>query len=799
MSSTKNLFSSEQHSLFTISAILLQYLRTMSNITQPPVINTVVSEKKPLAQFLFATRNKNKLREYQRILKKNVEGIDLQVAEIQDSDPLKVLSEKAKAAYAVHSGPIFVEDTSLTLTSLDNMVGPFADNETNTMTKLAAICRMYEASQKRDAVVSVGIAIFDGQEVHSWVGEVTGSIAPSPLGGNGFGFDPIFIPKGGKKTFAQMTDSQKDAFSPRKLALLQLVKNPPILTQPVFQLQEPSIFQTSRIRKEELTGRKALQFAFALEALEKAGVKPNARFEMKKYAHFTKVSYHNGAVREYKVDPKSASMGLVLLTEVDLKTVPDRGKKRPVRLDVDEMGNPVLYQMGPEAVEVVLASRAAEFTDMHSQDMYKHIRDLLSGKIKQVARTNTRSSVLEEILGMFIKTDDKGVHKILHGASTAIATKELGYKRLSSEGILSRKQAAKGLLMRGPDGVISSLYSYGGMPPTTGSRDSVVTAAMSFMRSWIPRNGVFAGNVERQLQLFKEVKKQILSFSLPKDIEKQVLSQIGIAVGCDNPVAIAKDMKKFKALGGHAARIYTTNPDSRIVETAKAIRKAVGDDFLICVGPVTDYNQAVHLKKEAGVQMFLVGHGGGENCTSLTAGGAANSIELLYQLYLDQQFNDCIIGLEGGTGTTIGALMPLLDVISLNKRGIGGFESTQGLYALKVRNGVESPVIPYHGSASAATQLIESYMSPQIAKRRLGPDGIVRAVEGKVNYIILNDALRSNVSAIRENRAIAGLALADQQSLSMYELRERVAKHGHNHVGISPASSVIAGEHRSGI
>lgn len=767
----------------------------------PESINHVTSESKKTPPYLFATRNVNKLAEYQRILKKQVEGIDLKVPEIQESDPLKVLEAKAKAAYRIYGKPIFVEDTSLTLVTLDNMVGPFADNETNTRTKLEAVCRMFAPTQKRDAVVSVGIAIFDGIGVFSWIGKVDGLIAPEPRGVNGFGFDPIFIPTGSNKTYAQMKASEKDTYSPRRLALEELLKRPVNLQTPVFCLQEPSEFQLSRIRKEELTkNRKAVQFAFSLESLEQANATPNPQLHVNAYTPFLLTQYHEGAVREYKINPKSASMGLVLLSEVDLKTVPDGMKKRPIRLDVDPSGNPVLYQMGPKALEVVLSSRAAEYDEMHSSDMHDHVRSLLSGKTSHIRRSNTASPVLEGILGMILHTNAvSGKREIMRAANVAIATKELGYKRLSSEGQLSRKKAAKGLLMLGPDKVVSSLYAYGGMPPTTGSRDNIVTAAMSYMRCWISRNGVFAGNFPRQLQLFKEVKTKIESFKLPKDIQEQVVAQVGIAVGCDNPVEIARQMKIFQKAGGHAARIYTTNPDKRIVDTAAAIRKAVGEDFLICVGPVTDYEQAVRLKKEAGTQMFLVGHGGGENCTSLTAGGAANSIELLYLLYLDPLFNDCIIGLEGGTGTTIGALLPLLDVISLNKRGIGGYETTQGLYALKARNGKEEPVIPYHGSASAATQLIESYMDESIAKRRLGPDGIVRAVEGKVNYLVLNDALRSNVNAIRENRAIAGLALADQQSLSMYELRERVKKYGHNHIGISSASSVVAGEHRSGI
>src|SRR5690348_1357519 len=178
----------------------------------PEAINHVSSSNTKSPPYLFATRNKNKLAEYQRILKSGVDGIDLKVPEIQDGDPLRVLEAKAKAAYQIYGKPIFVEDTSLTLPTLDNMIGPFADNETNTSTKLAAVCRMFAPSQKRDAVVQVGIAIFDGIGVFSWIGKVDGVIAEEPVGANGFGFDPIFIPNGSKKTFAQMTAKEKDIY-----------------------------------------------------------------------------------------------------------------------------------------------------------------------------------------------------------------------------------------------------------------------------------------------------------------------------------------------------------------------------------------------------------------------------------------------------------------------------------------------------------------------------------------------------------------------------------------------------------
>lgn len=768
-------------------------------------VNYIISSLKQTLPYLFATRNQNKLREYQRILKTPVEGIDLKVPEVQDSDPQTVLEAKAKAAYAIFGGPIFVEDSSITLTSLDNMIGPYADNETNSKTKLLAICRMFAEGQERSAVVSVGIAVYDGRGVHSFVGEVKGKISKNPIGDNGFGFDPIFIPKGSKKTFAQMNDKEKDIYSPRRLAVEKLLKNPPRTENVIFPLQEPSDFQMGRIQKKELAKNpKALEFAFSLDTL--SHVKPNTSLHVEKLLPFHKVTYAGGAVVEYKNNPKSAGMGLVIIPSVDLKLVPDHeGGIRPVRLDVqtvsqdETQSEPFFLQMGPKAIELALSSRAAEFIDMHNTDMYQHIRDMLSGKIEHVERSNTRSRVLEEILGMIVHTDEHGKHSIDRHATVAIATKELGYKRESHDGKLSRRAATKGVLLLGSDGIVSSVYSYGGMPPVTGSIDSIVTAAMSYMRIWIPRNGIFAGNFQKQLAVFKEAKKKIHSYKLPKDIEKIVLSQIGIAVGCEDPQKIALQIKKFQKLGGHAARIYTTNPDMRIVETAEAIYKTVGNDFLICVGPVTDFRQAKILHEKGHVRMFLAGHGGGENCTSLTAGGAANSIEILYEMYLDKLFNDSIIGLEGGTGTTIGALLPMLDVISLNRRGSGGIESTGGLYVRKTRNGFAQPVLPYHGSASAATQLIESYTNPDIAKRRLGLDGIVINIEGKPNYMFMEDAYRSNVNRIREARSHVGLALADQKAQSMYQLREKVAKEGHNHVGISPASSVIANEHRAGI
>ncbi len=783
----------------------------MKATSLPKRVNYVVESKISSAthSIPFATGNLKKVEELQAL------GIAVDVVsyikpiEIQGT-PEEVLHAKAKDAYEKNGGvPTLVEDTSFSIDDLGGFPGSYVKEVLGTMEQREAWCKKISPNN-RGVSFRVGLAVFDGHEVQERWGETQGLIAERPVGPSSFAFDDIFIPKGAKKTYAQMTLSEKTKTSPRAKAYKALVKKPFFLGGEIWQLQEPSDFLLHRINAEELAKHPdALNFAYSLDILQKVGIKPNKELQVEKIAPYHKISYADGAVVEYTLDPSSSGMGLVLLPEVDLKTIPTEKGRTPTRLDVMAFDNPqnpdmplvepMLFQMGPKAMKSALASRAAEFLDMHSPEMHQHIRDMLSGKISHVERTNTRSEVLEAVLGMKVHTDEHGNHTITEPAHVAIATKELGYKRESHTGKLSRKTAARGTLLLGTDGVVSSLFAYGGMPPVTGSVDAIVTSAMSYMRVWIPRNGVFAGNFERQLGLFREAKKKIESFHLPKDIEEQVICQIGFAVGCENPEKIAQNAQKFKQAGGHAVRIYTTNPDIRIVETAETIYKAVGNDFLICVGPVTDTSQARLLHERGHVRMFLIGHGGGENCTSLTAGGAANSIEILYEMYLDKLFNDSLIGLEGGTGTTIGALLPMLDVISLNRRGSGGIECTGGLYAKKHVHGQEVPVLPYHGSASAVTQLIEAYMDPDIGKRRLGLDGIVRAVEGKPNYMVMSDPARSNVNRIRESRSYAGLALADQQSMSIYELREKVARSGHNHIGISPASSVVANEHRSGI
>jgi XTP/dITP diphosphohydrolase len=79
------------------------------------------------------------------------------------------------------------------------------------------------APDKRGAkFVCAAVAVFpDGKELVS-IGEMAGRLLSAPIGENGFGYDPIFVPEGFTKTTAEMSGAEKDAISHRGKALNQL-------------------------------------------------------------------------------------------------------------------------------------------------------------------------------------------------------------------------------------------------------------------------------------------------------------------------------------------------------------------------------------------------------------------------------------------------------------------------------------------------------------------------------------------------------------------------------------------------
>jgi len=169
----------------------------------------------------FATGNKNKLREVNEILGMDLEQIDLELLEPQGIDVAEVVEEKARDAYEKCGKPVLVEDTGLEFIAWNGLPGAlikwFMDSVDN-----KGILKMMAGEAERGIKAKTAVGFYDGQKCHVFVGEVEGEIPAEVRGQSGFGWDPLFIPKGYDESFAEMGSAEKNQISMRKLALEKL-------------------------------------------------------------------------------------------------------------------------------------------------------------------------------------------------------------------------------------------------------------------------------------------------------------------------------------------------------------------------------------------------------------------------------------------------------------------------------------------------------------------------------------------------------------------------------------------------
>lgn len=170
----------------------------------------------------FITGNRKKFQEASAILD-NLEQLDIDLAEIQDIDPEKIIRSKLQLALKQHNGPLIVEDISFKLECLNGLPGPLIKWFLLTIgTKgLADIATRFGNKQ---ASVKAVLGYADNRHnIKFFNGEIQGSIV-SPRGDRGFGFDSIFVPLGHMKTFAEMSFGEKNIISHRRIALEKLKK-----------------------------------------------------------------------------------------------------------------------------------------------------------------------------------------------------------------------------------------------------------------------------------------------------------------------------------------------------------------------------------------------------------------------------------------------------------------------------------------------------------------------------------------------------------------------------------------------
>jgi non-canonical purine NTP pyrophosphatase (RdgB/HAM1 family) len=183
-----------------------------------------------MSHLVFVTGSTSKLDEAKRILRRPLGSIDIDLPEIQSLDLREVAEAKAREAFRQLGEPVMVEDTALVLLAWQvpseredlppiGLPGPLIKWFLKPhIAGLHRLCRMLDPFPDRAAEAQTLIVTFDGEPTF-YLGRTRGRIAPAPVGSDGFGWDPIFIPDGSEQSFAQMSPAEKDTFSMRRKAL----------------------------------------------------------------------------------------------------------------------------------------------------------------------------------------------------------------------------------------------------------------------------------------------------------------------------------------------------------------------------------------------------------------------------------------------------------------------------------------------------------------------------------------------------------------------------------------------------
>ena len=197
-------------------------------------------------KIVFATNNQHKLQEIRDILGSEFEivslkdiGCDVDIPETGNTLEENAM-QKAQYVYDHYNLSCFADDTGLEVEALNGEPGVHSaryaegtdhDSEAN----LAKLLRNLEGKDNRKARFRTVIALIQKQDVcpcgctsikkvNRFEGIVDGSIATEKHGTAGFGYDPIFVPEGYDKSFAELGESIKNGISHRARAVAKLAE-----------------------------------------------------------------------------------------------------------------------------------------------------------------------------------------------------------------------------------------------------------------------------------------------------------------------------------------------------------------------------------------------------------------------------------------------------------------------------------------------------------------------------------------------------------------------------------------------
>lgn len=185
-------------------------------------------------ELVFASSNQNKVAEIQKLV-----GNKFKLLSLKDINCTEEIAEtgktfrenaliKARYVFEKYGYNCFGDDSGLEVEALNNAPGVYSaryagepKNDANNTKKL--LSELGSNTNRKACFKTVIALVIDGKE-EFFEGEIKGQITFQPIGNGGFGYDPVFVPEGHARTFAEMSLDEKNRISHRAIATQKLVE-----------------------------------------------------------------------------------------------------------------------------------------------------------------------------------------------------------------------------------------------------------------------------------------------------------------------------------------------------------------------------------------------------------------------------------------------------------------------------------------------------------------------------------------------------------------------------------------------
>lgn len=187
-----------------------------------------------MKKIVFATNNQHKLQEVRAIVGQYFDVLSLRDIECNEEIPENGTTFEENALMKAHyikdnyGYDCFADDSGLEVVALNNAPGVYsaryAGKPSDSQRNIEKLMREMQDKKERSARFRTSIALLLDGEEKLFDGCIEGDIIDVLRGCNGFGYDPLFVPRGYDITFAEMSSEEKNKISHRAIATQKLIE-----------------------------------------------------------------------------------------------------------------------------------------------------------------------------------------------------------------------------------------------------------------------------------------------------------------------------------------------------------------------------------------------------------------------------------------------------------------------------------------------------------------------------------------------------------------------------------------------